>query len=48
MRVCDTCEERKPEGTRLVTRNGADIWVCHGCMMRAVTTKADELTYRDW
>lgn len=48
MRVCDTCEDRKSEGTRLVSRNGGDMWVCHGCMMQAVTNKADELSYRDW
>lgn len=48
MRVCDICEAQKPEGTRLVARTGGDIWVCHGCMMRAVTNKADELSYREW
>ncbi|USZ67493.1 hypothetical protein NGM10_12235 [Halorussus salilacus] len=48
MRVCDICEARKSEGTRLVARTCRDVWVCHGCMMRAVTTKADELTYREW
>jgi Zn-finger protein len=48
MRVCDICEQQKPGGTRLVSRNGGDVWVCRGCMMQAVTNKADELTYRDW
>ncbi|MFC4447913.1 hypothetical protein [Halorussus aquaticus] len=48
MRVCDICEERKPGGTRLVSRTGGDMWVCRGCMMQAVTNKADELSYREW
>lgn len=48
MEVCDVCEERKSDGTRLVTRNGGDIWMCHGCMMQAVTHKRDEMTYREW
>jgi ribosomal protein L37AE/L43A len=48
MGVCDICERRKPEGTELVTRTGSDVWMCHGCMMKAVTTKADTLSYREW
>ncbi|WP_166035414.1 hypothetical protein [Halorussus pelagicus] len=47
MRVCDICEGQQSDGTRLVSRNGGDVWVCHGCMMQAVTNKADKLTFRD-
>ena len=45
--VCDICEKRKPEGkaTHLVTRLGADLWLCHGCMMQAVTKKKRKMPY---
>ncbi|WP_192498382.1 hypothetical protein [Halorussus halophilus] len=48
MGVCDICEQRKSDGTELVARIEREIWVCHGCMMKAVTTKAERLSYQDW
>ena len=48
MGVCDICERRTSEGTELVARMERDIWVCHGCMMTAVMSKAERLSYRDW
>ncbi|GKZ12798.1 MULTISPECIES: hypothetical protein [Haladaptatus] len=44
MGVCDICEQRKSNGTHLVGRTG-ELWVCRGCMMRAVTGKKEELSF---
>ncbi|MFH5800091.1 hypothetical protein [Haladaptatus sp. CMAA 1911] len=46
MGVCDICERRKSNGTHLVGRTG-ELWVCRGCMMRAVTGKKEELSFVD-
>lgn len=47
MAVCDICERRKPreKTTHFVTRMGADLWLCHGCMMQAVTKKKPEMSF---
>ncbi|SIR26558.1 hypothetical protein SAMN05421858_2043 [Haladaptatus litoreus] len=46
MEFCDICEKRKSKGTQLVGRTG-ELWVCRGCMMRAVTGKKEELSFMD-
>ena len=47
MDVCDICEHRKEKGTRLVSRTD-EMWVCRGCMMRAVTGKKAELSFAEF
>jgi hypothetical protein len=47
MAVCDICEKRKSNGTKLVARTG-EMWVCRGCMMKAVTGKREELSFAEF
>jgi hypothetical protein len=47
MRICDICEQRKENGTRLVSRTD-ELWVCRGCMMRAVTGEHEELSFAEF